>query len=401
MKRNREGPYTTRRAALKTAGAIGVGIAATAERGRAAGTDDEGWPQFHHDGVNTGHNPGASGISDDAEARWRLADGWDLWHVTSVDGTVYASVGMGTFPNQFEGKILAVGAADGTETWAFTPEGRPGGAPVVSDGRVYFGANDETVYALDAATGTEAWRSGTSGFAHQVTVAGDVVYVGTSYHRESTTVHAFEASSGAELWTFDGRGGTIAAPAVAGNTVFVHSAAGSAHGHDSDTLHALDAADGSVEWSRGTAAGGRAAPVVSEGAVFLGDEDGTVYAFERDSGSERWRVRADAAIETTPVVADGTVYVGRSDSTVVALDASSGDRQWGSATGAGTVGLATDGDTVYVGSRDGGLYGLAAGSGRRRWQLRLEGAAQHPIVVGDRVYVGSRNGELYAFGDGG
>lgn len=395
MKRNTERPYTTRRAAMRAVCATGIGMATTAALGRAGGTVDGGWPQFHHDAVNTGHNPGARGISGNAEAQWRLADGWDLWRVTSVDGTVYASVGMGTFPNQFEGRVLAIGA-EGTRTWTFTPDGRPGGAPAVSGERVYFGANDETVYAVDAEDGTQQWRSGTSGFAHQVTVADGVVYVGTSYQHETTTVHAFDASSGAELWTFDGKGGANAAPAVAGDTVFVHSADGSAHGYASDTLHALDAADGSVAWSHRTAGGGRAAPVISEGTVVVADEEGTVYAFAEDSGSERWRVQTGAAIGTTPVVANGAVFASASDSNVVALEASTGDQMWRTATGAATVGLATDSDTVYVGSRDSRVYGLAADSGERRWQFELGGAAQHPIVVDDRVYVGSRNGELYA-----
>ena len=398
MNRNGNRRVVTRRMALKATGlgALGTGLSAVAQRTRAASTDGERWPQVQQDAANTGQNPRAYGISTEAEERWRVTDDWDFWSVAFVDGTVYAGVGMGAFTHQFEGEVYAIDAADGTRDWAFTPDGRPEGTPAVSEGTVYFGTNDETVYALNAAEGTEEWRVHISGRSSQVTVSEGVVYVGSSYHADNKTLYALDATDGSKLWDFDGGGSANAAPALADDTVFVHSSPGVFGEDGSDTLHALAASDGAVKWSHQISAGGRTAPIISENTVFLGDSDGSVYAFETATGSRIWQFDAGSEIKTTPVVADTTIYVAPAGSNTVALNATTGDRRWEFETDEDPAGLAMDVDTLYLGSHDGHVYGVDAESGDQQWRFRLGGFVQSPIVVDDSLFVGSGNGNLYA-----
>jgi hypothetical protein len=45
-----------------------------------------------------------------------------------------------------------------TELWRFETGGTVYSSPVVSNGVVYVGSNDNNLYAIDAVTGTEKWR---------------------------------------------------------------------------------------------------------------------------------------------------------------------------------------------------------------------------------------------------
>jgi outer membrane protein assembly factor BamB len=50
---------------------------------------------------------------------------------------------------------------------------------VVAGGTVYVGADDYTLYAVDAATGTEHWRfASAGGITTEPAVVGGIVYVG-------------------------------------------------------------------------------------------------------------------------------------------------------------------------------------------------------------------------------
>ena len=52
----------------------------------------------------------------------------------------------------------AVAIESGSRLWSFNPDSLVRHAPVVDDGVVYFGADWEHVYALDALTGELSWN---------------------------------------------------------------------------------------------------------------------------------------------------------------------------------------------------------------------------------------------------
>ena len=54
--------------------------------------------------------------------------------------------------------VICLNAATGTEKWRSVIEGPVRIAPTIAKGRIYFGADDGRVYCLDAATGAELWR---------------------------------------------------------------------------------------------------------------------------------------------------------------------------------------------------------------------------------------------------
>ena len=70
-------------------------------------------------------------------------------------------------------------------------------------------------------------------------VAGGMVYLMANGNLDST-VYAWDAATGAAKWTYDPLYFINAAPAVAGEVVYV--------GADNNTFYALDSVTGTVKW---------------------------------------------------------------------------------------------------------------------------------------------------------
>ena len=72
-------------------------------------------------------------------------------YIGAVDGVVYA------FPQDCTDPC--------TPTWTFQSGDQiVGGSAAVANGVVYIGSHDDTIYALDAMTGTKLWSYSTTGF---------------------------------------------------------------------------------------------------------------------------------------------------------------------------------------------------------------------------------------------
>jgi len=118
-----------------------------------------------------------------------------------------------------------------------------------------------------------------------------------------------------QAWQAD-VGGRLSAPVVAGGKVFVASV-------DCHTVHALDAVSGKEAWSY--TAGGRvdSPPAIWQGRALFGSADGWVYCLRTDDGRLIWRFRAAPEdrrmtafeqvesvwpVSGSVLVRDGTVY---------------------------------------------------------------------------------------------
>lgn len=155
-------------------------------------------------------------------------------------------------------------------------------SPAVSNGIVYVGSFDRYLYALDAATGAQKWRSATSdSIGSSPTVSNGIVYVGS----------------------YDGK------------------------------LYAFDAVTGTQKWKASTAARIGSSPAVSNGIVYIGSFDKKLYAFDAATGAPKWSTATGGRVWSSPTVSNGTVYVGSFDKKLYAMNAATGAIKWAAATG--------------------------------------------------------------------
>jgi len=265
--------------------------------------------------------------------------GASRWTAT-VGGTVSgpAAVGRTVFVGSSSGTVRALDAATGANRWTATTS-PVRGAPTVTGGTVYVGTGGG-VYALDAATGARRWTASTGGsVSDSPTVVDGVVYVVAA----DLKVYALDAGTGASLWTAvfgpqPSGGGPVfcvnpsapSAPAVADGTVYV---AGWCDG----TLHAFNATSGATVWTLS----GRltpSAPAVANGIVYVVSEAG-LQALDAATGATVWTVTSASGF-TDPVLANGVLYHGRSGGVLVARDPATGTQLWSDS---GTPGRSTSG----------------------------------------------------------
>ena len=259
----------------------------------------------------------------------------------------------------YEGDLVAFDATTpgGLIRWSFHPEGTVYSPPAFDPqtGRIFFGASDKRVYALDA-RGLFLWsfRTGDN-VATRPLVADGLVIVAS----EDDNVYALDAQTGAERWTVRTDGAVVSSPARVGDLVVV--------GSDDQTVYGLDLQSGDQRWTY--AAGGEVeAPIAvgDDGSAFVASRDGTLAAVPAascaDASSDKceatWEVEPGAALRTAPLVVDDRVLVVDEDGTLVALGRDDGRRLW-TVTGQNYVGTPVRvGESIVITGGTGEIHRL-------------------------------------------
>lgn len=296
------------------------------------------------------------------QEKWSFQTGGYIYYntPTAAHGLVYiASERGGLYALNAQasngGKLVALDAQSGQEKWSF-PLGSGGNyaSPAVANGLIYMGAgagpgNIRRLVALDAISGHLKWiwsYQGGNEIMSTPTVANGIVYIGAGDGR----LHALDAQSGREKWSFPG-GIFNSAPAVANGIVYT-----SAYGGE---LSALDAQSGQKKWSFSTGSPNSVAMTVAHGIVYANTTEGKVYAFDARLGGQKWTYQAkENILYATPVVVNTMLYLVTSGGEIVALDAFSGQVRWSYEVAEIQSSPAIANGIVYVGSFDGGLYAI-------------------------------------------
>lgn len=225
-----------------------------------------------------------------------------------LDGTLYVGAESGV--------LRALDPADGTELWRFdtgasffsgTGEDH---SPILADDTLYAVSGDRggahgdnfAAYALDAETGAKHWsvERDFPSFLSLFGVAGGRAFVGTSddfLSDTGETLIALDAETGDEAWT-----------AETGDATGVTVTPDAAHVASWGRLDAFDAADGTRRWTREIE--DPIDPAVGDGVVYTGFTAGRETAalgLDPDSGETRWTMD-DWFV--TSMVADESAYVG-------------------------------------------------------------------------------------------
>ncbi len=317
---------------------------------------------------------------------------------------VYVTVGLGeaiTAP----GLIVALNAQTGAVVWKAQTIATSG-EPVVAQGTLYVGADDGTVRAFDATTGSPRWSfTRTVGIGSQlgldgyVALSGDTLFV-TS---DSGAVYALDAATGKQRWLFPmptPQTNIYTTPALGFGLVFVAS------GGLGGAVYALDMATGAVRWTAAQGGGFDGQPVIVGDTLYVGaNNPDTVHAYDAKTGASRWSYNTGAQVHARPAVGADTVYVGAQDANVYAIRVADQTLAWKFATGgnAPTPLIATgaaptlDGQTLYVGSQGGVVYALDTTNGKPRWQVALNSAIDSPPTLLDgTLFVTTEEGDVVA-----
>lgn len=254
--------------------------------------------------------------------------------------------------------------------WSFRTEGAVWGTPAIGDGAVYFGSDDQSLYALDAQSGEPRWEFTTQGLVRSRPALADGL--------------AYIASDDGYLYAVDAQDGQLAWRTNVGNFLEAEERESPGTNPDPSGFDTL-----------------QSSPVVVDGQVFVGSLDGNVYALAADSGDITWRFATGQRVRATPAVEDGIVYIGSWDGSVYALEAQTGRARWATPIGGQvqTTALAADG-RVYSASRKASVVALDAQTGEILWEYDYGSnmwVESSPVLVDGTVYIGS-SGNMYVLG---
>ncbi|WP_347313062.1 PQQ-binding-like beta-propeller repeat protein [Defluviimonas sp. SAOS-178_SWC] len=282
------------------------------------------------------------------------------------EGRVFATTGFG--------ELVALDPASGAVAWRQRFDAAVGGAPAVSDGRVYVVARDASAWAVRASDGKVEWvlpgtpsTSGVMGVSAPAVDARQVIFPFASGQ-----MVAVAKDTGLGLW----------GAYVAGQR------RGRAYASVSDLT---------------------GDPVIADGMVYAGTSAGRLAAVNADTGQAVWTAR-DGAMGPV-VVAGGSLILVNDEDQLLRLNTATGEEVWRVDMPYFTkdkdkrrrnivahYGPVLAGGRLVVASSDGLIRSFDPASGALVSSVELpKGAASAPVVAGGVLYVVSKDGKLRAF----
>ena len=275
--------------------------------------------------------------------------------------------------------------------------------------RVYVGAANRRVYALDAETGVIVWQAEASDWVRaKPVICGDFIFAATIDGK----LHCFD-SAGALTWSKTISTHPIYADIVLAEDRLLIS--------DSNIMLYCLSADGRVLWEKSTLeafvddsgqriftdelSGGtyyQSKPTAHRGKIFFGTPSGFLHAADAETGEEIWKFEMGAAISAGPACADGRVFAGQQggERFFYCVDAEDGALIWKQTLPGGWVwgSAMVDNGLVYVPTVSGYAVCLDAQTGHIVWMFpTAQSIPAEPAIDGDLVYFGSWSRSIYAF----
>ncbi|MCZ6636044.1 MAG: PQQ-binding-like beta-propeller repeat protein [bacterium] len=373
----------------------------------------EDWPLFHGDAGRTGAI--ASGPVPPLTSAWKAGTGGGLHCGSPVmaDGQVVIGTQDEDRPNS--GSLVALDAREGALRWRYEAGGSIKLAPAFEDGRVFAVTVTGQVMALDAADGTGLWTYQLGDFSERWVYMAPLAWKGRLYVGMSSHFVALDQDTGTVVWMRDDLGKTdwIASfPSPAAWDAYVVIGF---YGQPTN-LVVVDAATGRTVWANDEDKSFRvtASPVVgADGTIYAVSGRTQVRAFEAETGRVEWDASLDQTrCMATPALAEDRLFVPSGDGVLHALDTASGQVLWTWEVGeslasytpyvrgghGALVSPVVVGQTVYVGAADGVLYALDIETGQAVWQHDFGvPTLSSPAVSGSGLWTGTCDGFVHAF----
>ncbi|WP_276372025.1 PQQ-binding-like beta-propeller repeat protein [Chryseolinea sp. H1M3-3] len=274
--------------------------------------------------------------------KWKFKTGGEIRSTVSLNGDY-------VFLYSGDATLYSIDKHSGKIAWTFKTKGGLLGdrrydfadyfqsAPVINDGKIFFGAGDGRVYALDVKNGAVVWVFKTDGIVHTTPVIyKDRLFIGSF----DGNLYALGLENGDLLWKFK----------TVGHRFFP---------------------DGEVQGS----------PVVVNDLVYFGARDYNLYAIDAMQGYAHWNKTFPFGWAMAVTPRDSVIYVGTSDDRVlVSMDSRSGKELWRTNVKFNIFGpCALTRRMAYVGTLMGKLFGIDLIEGKVKWVYTTENYQKHHL----------------------
>lgn len=249
------------------------------------------------------------------------------------------------------------------------------------------------VHAFDTSTGQELWKHPAGrGVLAKIVGREPRVFASTI----SGEFVCLDMDSGKRLWNQSLEASAWECAAVRGQQVFVASRDGS--------VYSLNADSGAVEWR--TNIGSRVTTSIEErgGSLYAGTQEGLIHRIDMRNGKVISSIKADTKLKPTslPVIGNNALIVLLTDEThdyraLVSVDLDLRKVRWRQeATDKWTTSRIFLIGTTAVLGRGGEVTGYNMATGEPTWSANVAGTIRSIGGFGDAIYVGTTEGFLYA-----
>lgn len=273
-----------------------------------------------------------------------------------------------------------------TLQWKRLVPGVVGGALVQRDSLVFVAATDGRVLAVGRADGVRRWQRRGYGPVRQAFV---LVDGSPAFADAWGGVQILAGDSGAEIWTFRRQGWGDAALAVGADLLYASGADG--------WLYALGRVDGRERWRVRVGSRLGARPLVASGRIYAPTTDGRLLVIDAVDGVLLDALDVGALAAGGVHMRAGLLLAAFGDGYVRAYDEDTLDLKWQRRLGAKTS-LTLLAKSLVCAADNGWLYGLDSRDGRPLWKQALGAPPQGPAVEGPRgeAVVGTATGRVLA-----
>ena len=303
------------------------------------------------------------------------------------------------------GHMWALNQSDGSVAWTHkvlfgADRKKIFSSPALYDDTLYFGAYDGNFYALGAETGKQKWINLEADWiGSSPCIAEDLglVYVGLEFGlwRKKGGIAAFDATTGEKKWWHQGETYTHSSPAYSRkfNMVVV--------GSEEGKIFAYNAQNGVPLWTYLSGGAVKAGFAIDEkrGLVVFGSWDDYVHIIDARTGSLRHKVETYKPLYSSPIIWDDKIYIGLLDKRIVCIDPDTGKLIWEFWTHSRVFAtpVIID-DHLFCGSNDGRLYEINPETGKEISFFQLTERIVNKIAynpVTKQFFVPTYANELY------
>jgi len=373
---------------------------------RAAPSPTTDWPHFRSNPARTGE--AASAVSPPLHLSWVHSTGQTFGINSPVvaDGKVYVGMQDDENAGTPDAGLLCLDARTGRPLWRTCMKNRSiRSTPSVTDGVVAALADDGTAFLIRGGEPLREWTAPeavTAMYNASPLLDGEALFAGCGAH-----LSRMPAGGGAPLWTWREtatrmRGFIQPSPALAGRTVLIGW----------EGITALDVDSGAVKWTWHKQARTPdgvvefrevcATPAVVGGrVVWVTARDTYLLVSDLASGNVIWSKKLGGwAGMASPAVSNGRIYA-IGEAAVHAFDLATGREIWTTQIEGRSRAFsspALSGNHLYFGTESGFLCALDVRDGRLAWRREIGAPVQgSPAVAGNSLYVTARDGSLYCF----
>ena len=180
-----------------------------------------------------------------------------------------------------------------------------------SDSLIIFGADDGSLYALEAGRGRLCWRTNTGGsIAGSPCIAEQTVYVGNL----GGTICAVDLRSGKLRWKFEAGTSIYASASFAENTIFIGTTGG--------TMYALDATKGTLVWKTDLGGVINSGAVIAANVLYVGTLTKTLFGLQTTDGAVVFKQEVPGRVKTSAAVAHGRLFLATDEKLVLSFRSS-------------------------------------------------------------------------------